>query len=394
MARCVVALDLISGNHVLPWPTLYPHISFDNINCPKCFGQVTLDHSQSNGSHFIHICEKTQAFCGRIRPHEIAKWAIQAALIAGIRITIDRCCHKCKQHHHTALPPYMDFSVVRFEHGITVIGRQRSADVAYFPWGIYGPMHNIEIFHSSRTSETDRVEPWYELSAGAVLLQIERGIQTEWNLSCIRNEHRCRNCTFVPSSAVCHDEIIKAPTTEQFYCGPCDYLFADKWTFTLHQRMIKLHKIKNDPHHRSKWWLKPTRPIVDSSIHQAIIKYLVDQANAEPTYENKAQSIPEDIESLHKKPNVKLQQPICTSCNRLFESNVGLSIHHRACIKQQNAQWIAFCSPSKKPDVEIQSPPEVPYVAIQSPIEVPSAETYSSSEDILLYQWLLQHTKK
>jgi hypothetical protein len=180
-----VAYNAVLKRHMLP-----AHATVnDQVSCFQCQRHQTLSGDKKR---FEHLGVGPQ--CDP-RPHEIAKFALKAAIESGTKIAITRQCERCELSYETFLPMIGRLSEVIPECQTVIDGHRRRTDLSYFPLGRADVVYVLEIQQTSKTEESCRQEPWCEiLSQNIFDNAIHPNQQKPWRLTCVRTGHICHTC--------------------------------------------------------------------------------------------------------------------------------------------------------------------------------------------------------
>jgi hypothetical protein len=133
--------------------------------CPECNSDVIVKQGSVKRKHFAH---KANCSCeyytkpNESQQHREAKLLLASLLESRLQIVI---AHRCRCLTEIKYP---DNFKVMTEYGFNLDGKRKRADVAVIDEG-GNIKYLFEVCHTHKTDEGDRPEPWFELSAGAML---------------------------------------------------------------------------------------------------------------------------------------------------------------------------------------------------------------------------------
>jgi hypothetical protein len=116
-------------------------------------------HYTSNCTYYLHPSESAI--------HNNAKLLIKSLLDSGTTVSFIRTCSSCKIEEEYELPVLSDASEIITEYRFTLEQNLRIADIAYLHDN--SPLCMIEIYHTHKTKDDAREEPWFEVCASDVL---------------------------------------------------------------------------------------------------------------------------------------------------------------------------------------------------------------------------------
>jgi hypothetical protein len=144
-----------------------------NYKCVECCEDVVLCQGKVIRPYFRHKEKKECDFYEKPSESQIhlsAKHAILHLIHHKKRFIVNQKCIKCDEVvEYTFEPENPVKSCVEYEFRLAT-GQQKRADVAYIEGGELCFL--FEVFHSHRTKEWDRPEPWAELSAIEVMTRL------------------------------------------------------------------------------------------------------------------------------------------------------------------------------------------------------------------------------
>ena len=169
--------------------------------CPECKRPVIFRKGKIKQPHFAHYKSKNP--CSYYdRPtedqiHKDGKSLMKTLLINKNNICFYRNCSSCKKQlqHHITMDHYTNSEAIeefKFDHNNS---NRRRADVALLQNGIMTFI--FEIYHTSRTKEENRPEPWVEIDAYKLIKNINSNEPVNDNdyihIECIR-DYTCDSC--------------------------------------------------------------------------------------------------------------------------------------------------------------------------------------------------------
>ena len=167
--------------------------------CPECHTSLFLRTGDIRARHFAHY--STESTCHyyssptESQIHECAKILLKQLIEKNHPIRITRKCGACDEHETCEIRKLQQNSKVhleyRFEHdGLKV------ADVAYTDDDHI--VYLFEIFHTHKTPDNNRPEPWFEIDAATFLQTANTNTDGPLTIRCIRTgcgrRWRCKTC--------------------------------------------------------------------------------------------------------------------------------------------------------------------------------------------------------
>ena len=167
----------------------------DNYICPDCKGDVIPCLGEIRVHHYRHKVDINNP-CNRYSNpteseiHEDGKRIMKNLLETKKNIVICRMCPSCKKIEEWKLCEKTETTTIEIEHPFKYNG-DKKADVARIDDGEVTCIH--EIFHTNRTSNENRPEPWFEHEPKS-LIQIANDSQSDSiQIPCVRQE-KCEVC--------------------------------------------------------------------------------------------------------------------------------------------------------------------------------------------------------
>lgn len=166
----------------------------NKYECPDCGQDVILKQGEVRKYHFSHhssLTEKNQGECayyshpGESQIHKHAKELIKAALEKK-RCLVWKDCNICHIKSWDKVPKVKETDEILVECTFELEGYRKVADVAILDRDGYIKVI-FEIYHTHKTREEDRPEPWYELKAMDVINVIENS-EEYFKIGCIRQK--------------------------------------------------------------------------------------------------------------------------------------------------------------------------------------------------------------
>ena len=176
----------------------YVHPTIANKNdqyiCPDCGQKVIIKQGNIRLHHFSH---EPGHYCPyythptETQIHNDAKLILKSILKTK-NIAIERVCKECKNHKHFQVEQFEHDSSVHLEYKFNYNNTIKQADVAYLKNDTI--KYIFEIYHTHRTDEFDRPEPWFELDASSLIRTVNGSNNGELLLTCVRQELSCVVC--------------------------------------------------------------------------------------------------------------------------------------------------------------------------------------------------------
>ncbi len=183
---CLGAIDVKTKEYVYP----YIAIKTEKYKCPECEEMLIFKKGTVNRPHFAHQKNGNCTFYNKpseSQVHKDAKRQLETVL-SRKDIRIERILSCCGKRINNPIG-IVDDSEIKLEHRFQFNGKTRIADVACVEKN--GNIKYIfEICHTHATRSGDRPEPWFELSAGVLITQFNKGV---YILKCMRDE-KCGEC--------------------------------------------------------------------------------------------------------------------------------------------------------------------------------------------------------
>lgn len=180
----------------------YPKIAnkIDTYKCPTCDKDVIFRKGKIYQAHFAH--KKSNSPCNyydspsESEVHKHGKLLIQTLLNKKQPIMVYRKCNGCPQNQQMCAlnltsDQYTDDMCAVEEHKFKYNNSYRSADVALLRNNEI--LVVFEIFHTSKTQEENRPEPWVEIHATDITDDIPLDQEGRIQLECIRT-YQCDKC--------------------------------------------------------------------------------------------------------------------------------------------------------------------------------------------------------
>lgn len=161
-----------------------------------CRGTVVRDYFRHKIDKLTQCTRYNHATaCSESQLHADAKSAIKNLIDKNIQIIMYRPCDECKQRIQYDVPKITDASSVILEHRFTYNGQLKIADVAYITRKTSEIIGIFEIYHTHKTNTNDRPEPWFEIEAQSLLIQLSSKNFTldAISIQCCRIK-KCDNC--------------------------------------------------------------------------------------------------------------------------------------------------------------------------------------------------------
>jgi len=168
--------------------------------CPDCNKDLVLCQGNVRIHHFRHKTEKENKCTYYDKPseaqvHKDAKLLLKKLLEDKRNIKFTRNCECCDDNFTVDnIPEMQTNSKIVVEYRFNFNNSVKSADVAHI---INNKLISVfEIYNTHKTKDTDRPEPWYEISASELIETVNEVGETssELNIRCIRQKGRCNEC--------------------------------------------------------------------------------------------------------------------------------------------------------------------------------------------------------
>lgn len=162
--------------------------------CPDCGQDVILKQGEVRKYHFAHyssLSSKNQGECsyyshpGESQIHKHAKELLKVALEKK-RCIVRKSCDMCHVDTYVKISKVKETDEVLVECAFALEGSRKVADVAILDHEGYIKVI-FEIYHTHKTREGDRPEPWYELKALEVIRDIENSNEI-FDVRCVRQK--------------------------------------------------------------------------------------------------------------------------------------------------------------------------------------------------------------
>jgi len=166
--------------------------------CPECDKELILCKGKIKTPYFRHkVDKKDQCKYYSVSPnetqiHKDAKLRLKE-LLETKKITLLRYCNKCKKTHPHNIPIFCEKYKIYIEYRFEYNGCNKIADVAYLKDNKL--IYIFEVYHTHKTDETNRPEPWFELNAKDII-DISTTEGDDFEIQCIR-EANCDDCIYM-----------------------------------------------------------------------------------------------------------------------------------------------------------------------------------------------------
>jgi hypothetical protein len=176
---------------------VYPKIANkkDKYSCPDCHKDLIICQGKIRVHHFRHKVDSITP-CHRYshpsesQTHKDAKLLLKMVLERKIPISFIRNCCFCNSAKEYEIPCITNTSSIQLEYSFEYNGK-KSADVAYIDNGEI--ICIFEIYHSHKTKEENRPEPWFEMDALSLIQNMNDINIDSFKIQCIRCE-KCDEC--------------------------------------------------------------------------------------------------------------------------------------------------------------------------------------------------------
>jgi len=163
--------------------------------CPDCNQKVMLKKGKIKKPHFAHFKSTNKCnyyeHVGESQLHKYAKELMKYVLLNKKCVVIQKCA-KCGEQHKFELPKIEKDFNVSIEHSFKYNDKNKIADVCILNKNCI--KYICEIYHTHRTMETDRPEPWFEFKALDFIKSVESIDCNEITINCDR-DIKCDLCT-------------------------------------------------------------------------------------------------------------------------------------------------------------------------------------------------------
>jgi uncharacterized protein YkuJ len=175
---------------------IYPRIAnkTDKYDCPECNRELFLRQGSIRIHHFAHY--KQDDPCNyytkptESQIHKNAKMLLKQLLENKTPISFIRTCRYCNKHEEYDIPEIDIKSNINIEYRFEYNGL-KIADVAYTYENEIVCL--FEIFHTHKTKNENRPEPWFEINASSFICHVNTNNESILKIHCIRNE-LCEEC--------------------------------------------------------------------------------------------------------------------------------------------------------------------------------------------------------
>ncbi len=223
--------------------------------CPECKFDVILKNGSERSRHFAHKSRIDENKCHHYGAesidHRKAKDILSHILQQKTPITIKRKCYECQDITTILLPEILDTSIIEQEYPFRHDKCLRRADIAHIDNGQISSIY--EIYHSSKTEEWCRPEPWVEIDDEEII-NLLTSTSTEIKLTCLR-ERKCKKCEthigkiyFNQRGAGCGKtyESIQLLQDNERYAGKNTFIYLSKTHSAIHVIEKELEDQQND----------------------------------------------------------------------------------------------------------------------------------------------------
>jgi len=205
----------------------YPKIANkdDQYICPECNKDLVLKQGDKRIHHFAH---KNNQKCNyydkpsESQIHKDAKMLLKKILENEQNIKfIRKCNNNCCNEKYKIIPQFSDTSKILLEYKFNFNNNNKIADVAYIDNNEL--VCSFEIFHTHKTKENDRPEPWFEIDATELITQINNINNNKIKINCIRKNINCKNDKISEKNFIDLSKLRKIYGTESYkiYCSWC-----------------------------------------------------------------------------------------------------------------------------------------------------------------------------
>ena len=172
----------------------------DNYSCPECDKDLILHQGNIRIHHFVHKFTESEPCNYYTSPtesqiHKEAKIILKTLLDKKEKISFIRKCCCCKKDEEFEIPETSETSSIQLEYRFEYDG-PKVADVAYVENGEI--LCIFEIYYTHKTKCEKRPEPWFEIDAKSLIININNGSNI---INCIRCE-KCEECIQVEKDKI------------------------------------------------------------------------------------------------------------------------------------------------------------------------------------------------
>lgn len=191
------SINIQSGLYEYPFIASKEH----KYKCPECGRRVIFRKGKIKQPHYAHYqSENPCSYYDRPNEdqiHKDGKSLMRTLLTNKNNICFYRSCSSCRKQlqHHITIDHYTNSEAIEeftFDHNNS---NRRKADVALLQNGIMTFI--VEIYHTNRTKEENRPEPWVEIDANKLIKKINSNEIENHNgyihIECIR-DYTCDSC--------------------------------------------------------------------------------------------------------------------------------------------------------------------------------------------------------
>ena len=183
--------------------------------CPDCNKDLILCKGKIRNAYFRHKVDKKDPCTYYTNPsetqiHKDGKLRFKE-LGETKHITINRYCCNCKKTKQHSIPEICEKSKICIEHRFEYNESYKFADVAFLKDGNIEQIY--EIYHTHKTREEDRPEPWFEFNAKDII-ELSKKDDNDLEITCIRDKY-CDECK--------KNEFISKIQTINNLCKLCEY---------------------------------------------------------------------------------------------------------------------------------------------------------------------------
>lgn len=210
----------------------------DKYICTECKDDLVLCQGEIKAHYFRH--KANESTCTKYtKPtetqiHEDAKLFMRLLIDTRRSLKMCRTCDSCKKKLRVHKLESSKTGYGKIEHRFEYNGT-KIADVAHIDNDMI--QHIFEIYHTNKTPDEDRPEPWFEIDAGILM---KKKYKKEMVIPCKRY-HLCKECKIIEE---------KRKSNTRTYNAMYDYDSADEDSLWIEDNVY--FKVKYENKHRIK----------------------------------------------------------------------------------------------------------------------------------------------
>ena len=185
------AINKDTLNYELPCKAIKTH----KYKCVDCDKDLILCKGNIKKAYFRHLPDKNLPCTYYTKPtesqiHKDAKFRLKDIIERKKNIKLNRYCNNCNKINQYNIPDLCNQSKILIEYKFTHNESNKSADLVYLKENKI--INKNEIFHTNKTKDENRPEPWFEFNAQDII-DIYNKDEDNVELTCIRDK-KCNNC--------------------------------------------------------------------------------------------------------------------------------------------------------------------------------------------------------